>query len=96
LVAHLVQLAASAGCSWHAHAKILNLDHHFQVLAEAVASGDSLDAALQGNSIKLGGGKKTVGKRSPCPNSNCKHCHWLFLFTAHRKQAVGSETPMHG
>lgn len=57
------------------------------MLAEAVASGDSLDAALKGNSIKLGGGKKTVGKRSACPHSNCKHSHWLVPSAVHRQQA---------
>jgi hypothetical protein len=58
------------------------------VLAEAVASGDSLDAALQGNSIKLGGGKKTVGKHSACSHSSCKHCLSLVPPAAHRKQAT--------
>ena len=57
-------MAALLWCSWlhHAHAEEKpDPGVRFQVLAEAVASGDSLDAALQGNSIKLGGGKKTVG-----------------------------------
>jgi chemotaxis response regulator CheB len=44
-----------------------------QVLAEAVASGDSLDAALQGNSIKLGGGKKTVPLSDVVPDNQIRN-----------------------
>jgi hypothetical protein len=57
-----------------------------QVLAEAVASGDSLDAALKVTDIKLGGGKKTVGRpaRHACRN----HVSSFRGVCAHGQQAA--------